>query len=141
MAILAGRFKQAEYVRNVWHASPAQGVKPDALMDPAYWIHIRHLLKAGDRIEVLCEAGEWYAEAIVLDAARYGARIAWTRDPVDLAPATPDDIPAEFAVLWSGPHTKWRVIRAADKSVVKDGLESKAAGTQWVVSHLKAMAA
>ena len=141
MAILAGRFKQAEYVRNIWHASPAQGVKPDDLLKPEYWIHIRHLLKAGDRIEILCEAGEWYAEAIVLDAARYGAKIAWTLAPVVLQQVEMDEIPAEYIVMWSGPHTKWRVLRASDKAIVKENLETKAAGAAWIVSHLRAMAA
>jgi hypothetical protein len=43
--------------------------------------------------------------------------------------------------MWSGPHTKYRVLRLSDKAVVKDGFATKEEAALWLTEHKKAIAA
>ncbi|MGE0231430.1 MAG: hypothetical protein AB7O39_03165 [Flavobacteriaceae bacterium] len=140
-AIIGNRFKLAEYVRNTWHVTPKPEDEPKDLLDPKWWVHVSQNLKAGDRIEAFAETREWYAEGVVLDAGVWGAKIALTLGPVKLANDAVVEAPEEYAVQWGGPSAKWRVVRVADKTVLRDQLGSKEEAASYIKSHRKAMAA
>lgn len=141
MPILSSRLRLAEHARQNYHASPRADDKPEDVLDPKYWVHVAGRLRAGDKIEMLWESGTFYAEAVVLDAGQYGAKIAFTMEPVSLVNDAKVEEPEGFEVAWAGPHAKWRVTRVADKAVLKDQIASKEDGLAWVRAHRKAMAA
>lgn len=139
--ILANRFKSADYVRQSYHVTPRLEDTPEALLDPKYWVHVSSKLKAGDRIEVLPETREWYAEAIVIDSGTWGAKLAYVLGPVKLANEATVDAPEDYDVKWAGPNVKFRVIRKSDNRVLKDGCQTKEEAASWIKSHRNAMAA
>lgn len=141
VAIISKHLKLAEHVRQTWHVTPRTGDSPKDLLDPKYWVHVSRLLKPGDKIEALPETREWYAEAIVLSAGQFGAKVAFTLDPVKLENSAETEVPEEYDIKWAGPSVKWRVTRKSDGQVIREDLQSREEATAWVKSHTKAMAA
>lgn len=141
MSILSKNLKLADHVRQCYSACPAAGIEPAALLESAYWVHVGSILRPGDKIEVMPEDGQWYAELIILNAGRFGAKVAFIREPISLSGTDVEADNDEFEVRWSGPHSKFRVIRTSDKTVVKEGFQTKEEGETWLKSHMRAMAA
>lgn len=141
IAVLGNRFKAAEFVRNVWHVTPVAGDTPETLLDPKWWVHVQRQLKVGDKIEVLAETREWYAECLVLDTGIWGAKVSFTVQPVALVNEARVEAPEDYEVKWAGPHAKHRVIRKSDNVVLKDGCATKEEAASWIKSHRQAMAA
>lgn len=129
----------AEYTRTVHFTFVPVGTSKADILTPAFWTHVTNKLKTNDIIEVMCEDGSWRAELIVTQMDRVWAKVK-ELSFVELSAGDKGDTPdAEFAVRWSGPHTKFRVIRAADKAVIKDGFEAVEAGQAWLADYLKAL--
>jgi hypothetical protein len=141
VAIISKHLKLAEHVRQTWHVTPRTGDGPKDLLDPKYWVHVARNLKPGDKIEVLSEAREWYAEAVVLSAGQFGAKVAFTLDPIRLENSAETEEPEGYEVKWAGPSVKWRVIRKSDGQIVREDLQSREEAATWIKSHAKAMAA
>lgn len=141
VAILANRFKPAEHLRTAYHVTPRIGDTPESLLDPKYWVHVSRVLRGGDRIEVLAETREWFAEAIVVDAGVWGAKIAYVVGPVRLTNDAEVELPDELEIKWAGPAVKFRVIRKVDNLVLKDGCQTKEEAAAWIRNHRTAMAA
>lgn len=136
------RIQFAQHMRNVWYVTPEHGTPVEALLEPQFWAHVSAKMKPRDRIEVDAEDGSYFIELRVEDAGRLYAKVVVLRR-VDFSPAevTAESETVEYKVMWAGPHAKWRIVRAKDKGLVKDGLETRTAAEQYLVSHAKAMAA
>ncbi|PAQ00908.1 hypothetical protein LRP31_25465 [Mesorhizobium mediterraneum] len=141
IALLSKHMKLAEHVRQVWHVTPRPEDGADCITDPLWWVHVSRLLKPGDKIEVLSENREWYAEGIVLDAGIWGAKVALTHGPMTLANEAKVEPADEYEIKWAGPSAKFRVIRKKDNRVLKEECQSKEEAAAWVKSHRNAMAA
>jgi hypothetical protein len=135
------RIQLAQHMRNVWYVTPEHGTPIEALLEPQYWAHISAKLKPRDRIEVDAEDGSYFVELRVEDAGRLFAKVVILRRCDFSAAAEPQGESAEYKIGWAGPHAKWRIVRTKDKGLVKDGLETRQAAEQYLVSHAKAMAA
>jgi hypothetical protein len=141
-ALIGNRFKPAEYIRQSWHATPSADDTPESILDPKWWVHVGRQMKAGDRIEILPETHDWYAEAIVIDAGNtWGAKVAFVLGPVRLANDAAVEQSPDFEVKWAGPNAKFRVLRKSDNAVVKDNCQTREEAESWVKSHRKALAA
>lgn len=153
--LITPNFKSAEFARNVWEAQPFHGVVPADLMRPVFWAHVATQffgqIRVRDRIEVIPESNDWFAELLVVDVQKTGLRVRVLRlvtftDATDAvvdgvaAPAAASNDP-DFDVAWKGPGAKWCVIRKADKSSVYDKLESRDAAMLKLAEHVKAKAA
>lgn len=134
------RIQLAQHMRNIWYVTPEFGTPVEALLEPQFWAHVSAKMKPRDRIEVDAEDGSYFLELRVEDAGRLFAKVVVLRR-VDLAPTETAEQSAEYKVMWAGPHAKWRIVRAVDKGLVKDGLESRQAAEMYLTSHMKAMAA
>jgi hypothetical protein len=86
------------------------------------------------------EDGSYFLELRVEDAGRLFAKVAVLRR-VDLQSTEQTEQPSDYKIGWAGPHAKWRIVRAVDKGLVKDGLETRQAAETYLTSHKKAMAA
>lgn len=140
-AFLINRMKQAEMARNLWHVSPRPEDGPECLLDPKWWVNAVPRLRAGDKIEVLAETGEWYAECVVMSTGTFGAKVAVTLGPVKLQNEAAIEQADDYEIKWAGPHAKYRVIRRKDMTVLKDQCQTQEEAASWVKSHRKAMAA
>jgi len=136
------RKQLAASMRNIWDVVPESGVTIADLKRPQYWSHVAADLRPGDRIEVRAEEGNYFAELYVLDAGANYAKVAVLREcELEVVEPGNDGLPAGFSVLWSGPHTKWRVLRDEDKKVLKDGFQQKTDAFTWLMAYSKSVAA
>jgi hypothetical protein len=134
------RIQLAEHMRNVWYVTPEYGTPVEALLEPQFWAHVSAKMRPRDRIEVDAEDGSYFVELRVEDAGRLFAKVVVLRR-VDLVVAEAVEQLPDYKVMWAGPHAKWRIVRAVDKGLVKDGLETRQAAELYLTSHVKAMAA
>jgi hypothetical protein len=141
-ALIANRFKPAEFVRASWHATPSADDTPETVMEPKWWVHVGRQMKSGDRIEILPETHAWYAEAVVIDSGdTWGAKIAFVLGPVALVNEAVIEQSPGFEVKWGGPNARFRVVRESDKTVLKENFQTREEAESWVKSHRKALAA
>lgn len=141
--LAVSRCKQAEYERRVWDVVPEANTPFEALIEPQYWAHVSAKMRPWDHIEVRSEDGSYFAELLVQDAGRLFAKVAVLRKhdlrAIDVGEA--DAVSTGHEIKHAGPYAKWRVIRLADKSMLKDKFETKGAAQSWLAEHLKGLAA
>ena len=137
----AVRFKGAEYVRSIHHASPFDNTNPEDLLVPDYWAHVADRMKQYDRVEALANDGTWWAEYMVVACGRAYAQLVllhkFNLDPV--IPGRDNSALRAYEVKHRGPHSQWSVIRLNDKEVVHEGSQTESAANTWLTNHLKAM--
>lgn len=130
--LVPNRVKQAEFARNAHRATPEQSAKLEDVLNPTYWAHVAAKFAVGDTIEVFPEGGAWYAQLLVVGCSKLHAKVAViSMIKLRAAEKAPKDKPA-FAIEFKGPQRKWSVIRTADKSYVKEGLDSKEDAAVWL---------
>lgn len=132
--IIAPQFKEAEYIRRVWCASPEQGVTVEDMLVPSFWAHVAKQLRAGDRIEVVAKDGAWFAELFVRSASDNGAKVAVLR-AVKLTEEVLAVESEDYEIKYRG-NAKWSVVRKSDKAVLADGQETKEQAAEWLADHL-----
>jgi hypothetical protein len=117
------------------------GTEPGAILQPSFWGNVAGRLRPLDRIEVMDDAGAWLCVLLVRAVGPAEAVVAelWRRE---FAPAAMlEQAPAAFEVRWVGHRNRWAVLRAADKSIVREGLQSREEAEEYIRSHVKALAA
>ena len=136
MPILPKYVKGAEYVRNIFSATPPAGTKYEDMLKPEYWTHIAATLHPTDRIEVIPEDGVWFAELIVISCGKNWAKVYPLRF-VELSESAPEEAPVagKYYVKWRGEVHKHGVIRFSDKVVVKSGFPTAAEAKAWLAEH------
>lgn len=140
MSLNQSRFTQADYVRSCWAVTAEAGTKPEDLAKLDYWAHVSSSLKPWDKIEVRAEDGAFYAELLVMQASRNWAKVRLI-NLVELNEEGPAAEKVEgHIVKWSGPHSKFRVIRESDGAVLHEGAPDKAAAHKWLTDHLRVVA-
>lgn len=152
MAITSEKLQPAEFHRLRYAMTLPAGETLEDAMKPDYWKHCATKLKPGTIIEIVPEDGSFYAELFVKSSEATWARTALIAVTVfdekavkqaqaaQKAPTGQTKIPnedkgEEHYVDWGGAQAKGRVIRLADKQVVKEGFASKAEAKVWMVSH------
>lgn len=139
------RFKQAEHTRNLFTVTVEAGVRPQAVMQQEFWQHVGHLLRRGDRLEVMDDMMSFYMEIIVLASDRLWAHVA----PVnmhgdglyytDLAKWQGRETPIPenlYKVDFAGLTKKWRVLYKG--SLMKDEFETEGLARRWAAAHAAA---
>ncbi len=135
------RMKLAEFMRQDWVVNAEEGTTLEELQDPVYWSHMAPALQQFDHIEVREETGAWVATLMVLRAERTLA-IVKLLDHTPLGAADEEfKASATYVVKYSGPHHRYRVIRASDGAVVQSGLFDKRAANDWIEQFEKAVRA
>lgn len=129
-ALTESGFKLAEFQRNVYLASPAAGVTLDDMKKPDYWANLGHILRPGDRIEVLPEDFTFFAELIVRDAGQLFAMVETLRCVTFDGEVAPVEAGA-YRVQWAGPAHKFRVVRTSDGAVIQTGFPNKGAALRY----------
>ncbi len=142
MKINDPQFKASEFCRTVWYATPESGTKVEDLLNPGYWTHVASKLVKGSRIEAVDAEGTWFAEFYVKAANKVEAHVALLRvcelsKPV--AKIQPDSQPDYMVKHYGG--GLYRVLRASDKEVLKDGIKGKEFAEKWLAEYLKDIAA
>lgn len=146
MSLIATRFGQADYARNIWLAKPDHQTDPKDLLKPEFWLHVAAVVKVLDRIEVIPESGEYFAELIVVDQSKTSLRVRLLRFVPLIegsgAETTGEDVSndPDFEVAWRG-GAKWTVLRKVDKVMIYRDMPSRDAALAKLAEHVKAKAA
>lgn len=135
------RMHLAEQRRNIWYIDVEEGVTAEDLTKPGYWAHRAREMRQGDRIEARCEDGSWYAEFLVEEAGMNFAKVLMLPNSLlTLTPAEPSQnqvfLPGH-TIKWSGPYTKFRVVRDADKKVMRENLATRQDAINWLLDYSK----
>jgi hypothetical protein len=143
--INASRFRQADYLRNVWQATAEYGMAPADLLEPATWSNVAADLKPYDRIEVAADDGSWWAEYLVVASDKLWAKVVTLRAVELVAGAAAATAPSELAqydVILRGVK-KWSVVRKDGHSltVIRDGFAKKEEAEVHLDALLKAVSA
>lgn len=135
-----------DYVSQRHDALIPNGVKPEDLLNPAYWAHHAVKLAPWHEIRARAEDGTWVAEFLVLDSSRTWARVkqlsfhSLTTADVAISQASEAEVKAVkdlFKVVHRGPH-KWSVVRKEDSAVQVEGLEQRDSANDWLDKHARA---
>jgi hypothetical protein len=141
ISLNAARFKNADEVRAVKLAVVPVGTTIEQMLEPVFWAHVARELQPNFEIIVQPDDGSFYQRLFVRSCGANWAIVA----PMDRYEfGTAETVIAEVQthqVMWSGPHTKYRVLRLSDKAVVKDGFATKEEAALWLTEHKKAIAA
>lgn len=136
------RFHLAEHYQQHYVAVVPQGTEPRMLEDPAFFANVAFMCRASGRIFVECEDGTWLADLYIRSV---GPQFVMTRILQvwvdDYAPPDAAREASEFAgykVKWSGPHSKYRVIRDVDSAVIHEKEDSREGAEVWLREHMKA---
>lgn len=108
-------------------------VKFEDCLDENFWANVAMTLKPWDCIELQPNDFSYKATLVVIATDRLWARVAvdrYTELKVGSVPKAD-----ELTVQWSGPHTKYRVMRGT--VVLQDGFVTKPEAEKWRDEHLK----
>lgn len=136
MPITNGKVRPAEFLRNIYAATPEAGTTLEDILNPDYWVHVAKTLHISDRIEVIPEDGSFYAELFVVSVTSNLVKVKLLSHHVlnDVGlPAEPED---EYEVVWRGQTNKHTVWRKKDKHIMKDGFATKQEAAQWMTAYL-----
>ncbi len=163
MALTAGKLQQAEYARLRFAITPEPYESLADVLKTEYWVHVAGMLRPQSIIEVVPQDGSYYAElfvhscdktfatvrllrVVVLDeeqmvSAQKAAKEAMaTSGKKGEKPIPEADKGTEHYVDWAGPQHKGRVIRTADKQVIKEGFATKKEAYIWMLQHEETLA-
>lgn len=136
------RMKETEFMRKDFFVVAGEGVTPQDLLQPEYWANQANRLTPHCRVECWADDGSWMCELVVLGVSRNAAQMhplhvhEIQRDAAILSGSRNDG--AGYEVKHRGQHSKWSVIRKADKALVHEGEDTRGAAEKWLEEHLKA---
>lgn len=134
-AITMSRFSEAGYSRNIFCVTAEPSTSIEEILHQKYWQHVAHMLKAGDRIEVMDDKMSYFLELVVIGAERLWAHVGVLRK-IDLTSFRGQEIPVDenlYRIEHAGSHHKWRVLYEGE--VMKDGFETEGLARRWASNH------
>jgi hypothetical protein len=138
------RFKVAEAARNVWVITVEGGLTRAQVTHPDFLGQVAAKLRPYDRIEVRCDDGAFYAELLVLEAARTYARshvLRWeSLTTTDVAQSQSKGGLKQYRVEKLGEHLLWCVIRNSDGAKIREQEPTKRAAETWLDDYVKVTA-
>jgi len=128
-----GDLQLFEQVSTRYDALIPQDVKPETLLEPAFWAHQAVKLRPMDEIRARAIDGTWVAMYQVVDCSRTWARVVQlsfhrlTTGQVAETQASEQEVKAyvdAHSVTYRGPH-KWSIVRKADRAVLEEAIAEK----------------
>ena len=141
--LLPARMALQQTRTRIWDVIPDFGTTVEQLQDPGYWANCARNLNPWDEIVVRDEEGTYLARFVVLEKGNMYARVKLLPGyPLLLQVSEPDvdsSVPSGYEVKWTGPHTKYAVVRDGNK--LRDRFDNKGSASAWIREHLKGVAA
>lgn len=109
------------------------------IMTPRFWTSISNKFKPGDILDIRYDNESVYAEFIVIEADRLGARLQELRW-VELG-GTGSDVAidtSDYKYEWKGPHMKHCVVRSDDGEIIMKEFPSRDAALLWIAGRNQA---
>ena len=141
--VIKARLQPTESICLKYTLTAEAGDTIDDILKPEYWAIVGRELRPWAEITVRSDDETFYAKLLVRSCGPTWAKVHL----LSYADLQPRDViaeviapPAAYSVKWSGPHTKWRVLRVSDNVVVSEKHEDQVAAGKWITEHLKALA-
>lgn len=135
-------FGVAESKRTVHAAIVQAGLTIEDIMTTNYFANVIKDITVFDRIEARAEDGKWWAELLVVYCNSGALKLKLINGVKIQETKKEDDVQLDgHVVKWGNMHTKYRVIRDADKEVIKEGFETKGEAVTWAQQHVRQLAA
>ena len=143
--IMPGRVKPQESVRNWWCVTVESGVTREDLTKPEFWTLVSRTFKHGDRIEIHCDDGSFFAEHLVKAAdPLWGAQVQELRfvdlnEPSGALSGMTEAQRQQYYVKFNGVHLMHCVERKVGDKVERlvERLKSKSEAEVWLSNYLK----
>jgi len=119
---------------NIWRFNFINGTEKADLLRPAFWTHVAGNLRLGDTFNGMTDDGLMWFEGVVLNASGTSAVVHVTRADSVAKVAAPG-MDSEFVADFGGQHELWRVVRKADRQVIRTGLATRDIANTWIRSH------
>lgn len=110
-----------------------RATKFEECLDENFWANVSMILKPWDCIEIQPDDFSYKAKLVVIATDRLWAKVAVESYAELKVGTTPK--PDELTIQWSGPHTKYRVMRGP--TVLQDNFTTKPEAEKWKTEHLK----
>lgn len=132
------RLYPGDHFRTLHVACVPEGTPREVLSEPEFWKHVSAGMRMGDRIEVYCEAGNFFAEYLVLNAGNNWVNLAELRwHELQAAPELDEN--AEYEVKFGNMHTRYRIIRKSDGKVIFENIATREQAENDLRDYVKAL--
>ena len=132
------RIQGADFLRVIYAITPAIGTEIEHFLKPEYWAHVAAKFRPHTRIEAISEDNTWFAELIVLSCGPNWAKVKMLRF-VELVDVSTDQAApradSAYEVVWAGVKAKFRVVHKVDKTVPKEGFQTKVEAHKWLQDY------
>ena len=130
-----------EHTQNLYTVKAPVGTTREEVLESVFWGHVARKLSPMSEIRIMPKDGAWYGVYLVLYADNLNVSIKELQHYI-LEDVDPADLDSDaFFIEWGSPAVKFRVIRKADNSVMKDQLKTKNDAIKWMADNLKSAAA
>ena len=147
-ALSPDRLAQYESTVAEYRVYVPAGLEPKDLLTVAFWTHFGGLFQAAKKsgeviIHAFAEDRKWVARYWVLDAGINWAKVAM----LDSCEVEPVALGARIMLLPGytvengGIFAKWRIVRDADRKVIRDRFETEGDAYGWLADFAKSLAA
>lgn len=120
------------------------GSEPEDCLAPGFWAHVARDFAEFAELTVYNEDWSWRAKFVVCEAGPNWAKVqpldAQRFDKRPHTDAASLVLPG-YSIEFKGSFAKWRVVRDADKAVIRDKFPTKADAEAWLVEYSKSLAA
>lgn len=128
--LLFSRMKTAEYSRTVYQVTPEAETPFDTVISPEYWAHVAHTLNPLDRLEIVPDDFEYFAELMVVGTSTQAAKVVVLRKEDIGGKETLPQPGAEYIAKHKGPAWGWCVIRVSDGEVMLKNFSDRQEATK-----------
>jgi hypothetical protein len=128
--------KLAESTNNTWRAVVPRGTTREDLLVSDLWSVMAHNFLSYDRINIVSETREFFAELLVIDAGRgYCSLVELSFTPLPAIIVANNDVPSNHSIEHCGPEKLYIVRRLSDGVILGEGFPSRDAALAHLISH------
>ena len=138
--LVGSKLQAKEYGCKSFLAVIDAGVPYKDILRPSFWAHVTNKLNKWSEITIHAEDGAYYANLLVTMVTKTDVVVVELFYKQLEVNAEQPFQTKDFVVDFGGPDVKWRVMRKADKRIVKDGFENVTQARAFIRDYEKAVA-
>lgn len=134
------RWQLKEYMNQEGHVTVPAGTTPAQLTDRNSWAHMARKFRRCSTVQVHWDDVSQFAMLYVLDCGNNWASMCIIMHTMLSAADVPPQS-TDYDVQFNGPKDQWRVMRKADRVVMRAGFATEREANNWRDEHVRRLAA
>ena len=132
---------RAEQKRTIYRHVPEAGIPIEEVMDPSYFSLLARYFVATDRIEIIPQDMNYYAELLVTNVLSHTVvtELLIYKQVSKSERRSYED--AEYSIKWQGVEAKYAIYRKVDNANLKNGFMDIMDAQKWLIDYQKAFRA